>query len=592
VQGHGKTQGDATQLRRYGLRREAQCHAALEALPQVEKRYRRSALPPQSRILAAHDDGDEQQCKARKTKNASFAFFEFCRGQLLLFAILAQLSLPQSGKSATRLNAACASNHILVRFKPETQTLLPPVDASAQSSFLIAWLNLPAGAELHETPLVRLSRSKRKSVSSTAQQPLNLDYFLYLHLPPGLSVSECLERLQNHPLLEYAEPDWIGRAAVTVPNDPNFADQWHHQNPFKPSASIQTPLAWDITQGSSNVVVAVLDTGLADLPEFAGRTVPGYNFAYTNDVTLDDNGHGTQVAGVLAASANNGILGAGVDWHCRIMPIKVFDSANLGFYSSWVQGIDYAVSNGCKVINLSGAGTEFSRTVQRAISNAIAQGVIFVTAAGNNGSTNLSFPGYLTPCITVGAADWQDQRAAFSNSGAQLDLVAPGMTIATVGRYGELEQAQGTSFSAPMVAGVCALLAALRPGITQSEARLFLCAGAEDQVGDITDKPGFDNYHGWGRLNAYNSLVLATTSVDHVRHTNGETELSWISPANASNKQPYRVEYKTSVSGNWIPLTNTNALRYDTNRAYWVDDGAQTGGSGDVRFYRIGLRPF
>lgn len=530
--------------------------------------------------------------KARKTKNASFVFFEFCRGQLLLFALLWFLSLPQSGDSATALNAACASNHILVRFKPETQTLLPPVDASAQWSFLIARLNLPAGAELQETPLARMSRPKRKSVSSAAQQPLNLDHFFYLHLPPGLSVSECLERLQNHPLLEYAEPDWIGRAAVTVPNDPSFADQWHHQNPFKPSASIQTPLAWDITQGSSNVVVAVLDTGLADLPEFAGRTVPGYNFAYTNNVTLDDNGHGTQVAGVLAASANNGFLGAGVDWHCRIMPIKVFDSANLGFYSSWAQGIDYAVSNGCKVINLSGGGTEFSRTVQRAISNAISQGAIFVTAADNNGSTNLSFPGYLTPCITVGATDWQDHRAAFSNSGAQLNLVAPGTTIATVGRYGELDHAEGTSFSAPMVAGVCALLTALRPGLTQADARLFLCAGAEDQVGDATDTPGFDNYHGWGRLNAYNSLLLATPHIDQVRYTNGAVELSWISPANASNKQPYRVEYRTAVGGEWIPLTNTSAFRYETNRVYWVDDESLIGGSGDLRFYRVALRPF
>jgi subtilisin family serine protease len=520
-----------------------------------------------------------------------FAFFEFCRGQLPLFALLWLLSLPQSGDAAV-LNAPCASNHILVQFKPEARTLLPDAPSEQRLSALLAKLDLPTGAVLQETPLARMSHPKRQPVSSTVQESLNLDYFLYLRLPPGLGVGECVRRLENHPLLEYAEPDGIVTGSLTLPTDPNFADQWHHQNPFKPSASIQTPLAWDITQGSSNVVVAVLDSGLADLPEFTGRTVPGYNFAYTNSDTMDDHGHGTRVAGVLAANANNGALGAGVDWHCRIMPVKVLDEANWGLVSWWAQGIEYAVANGCKVINLSVGGTEFSRTGQQAINNAIAQGVIFVTVAGNNGSTNLNFPGYLTPCITVGATDWQDHRATFSNSGAQLDLVAPGMTIATVGRYGELEQAQGTSFSAPMVAGVCALLTALRPGLTQAEARLFLCAGAEDQVGDTTDTPGFDNYHGWGRLNAYNSLLLATTSVDHVRHTNGVTELSWISPANASNKQPYRVEYKTSVSGAWIPLTNTNAFRYETNRVYWVDDGAQTGGLGDTRFYRVGLRQF
>jgi subtilisin family serine protease len=320
--------------------------------------------------------------------------------------------------------------------------------------------------------------------------------------------------------------------------------------------------------------------------------VPGYNFAYTNDVTLDDNGHGTEVAGMLCATANNTTLGAGVDWHCRIMPIKVFDSNNMGLYSSWAQGIDYAVSNGCKVINLSGGGVDFSRTVQRAITNAIAQGVIFVTTAGNQGATNLSFPGYLTACITVGATDREDRRAGFSNSGPQLDLVAPGQDVLTVGRFGDLASVRGTSFSAPLVAGVCALLAAVRPGLNQAEARQLLCAGADDELGDATDTPGFDTYYGWGRLNAFNSLLLATTRVDPVRRTNGWIELSWISPANASNRQPYQVEYKISVAGGWMLITDTNAFRNATNRDFWMDDGISTGGQGEDRFYRVRLRSF
>lgn len=529
--------------------------------------------------------------KVRRTKITSFAFFEFYRGQLLLFTLLALLSLPQSGDSATALNAVCASNHILVRFKPETQTLLPPVDAATQGSFLIARLNLPAGAELQETPLARMARPKRQFVSSTEQERLNLDYFLYLRLPPGLSVSECLERLQNHSLLEYAEPDWIGRAAETIPGDPNFADQWHHQNAIKPSASIQTPLAWDITQGSTNVLVAVLDTGLADLPEFAGRTVPGYNFAYTNEVTLDDNGHGTQVAGVLAANANNGALGAGVDWHCRIMPVKVFNESNQGFHSWWAQGIDFAVANGCKVINLSGGGPEFGRTVQRAITNAIARGVIFVTAAGNNAATNLSFPGYLREPITVGATDAQDQRASFSNTGPQLDLVAPGFDVATVGLTGELEYVRGTSFAAPLVSGVCALLAALRPDLTQADARLLLCAGADDEAGGPADTPGFDPAHGWGRLNALNSLLLATTRVDAIRHTNGVNELSWRGPANATSKQPFQIVFQTALNTPWLVSTQTNTFRYTADRIVWRDDARSTDASGETRFYKVQLRP-
>jgi subtilisin family serine protease len=297
------------------------------------------------------------------------------------------------GQGAAAAEPFCAGNHILVRFKPEARALLPADALPGQLNALRQRLNLPEGTDLQEPALVRSLRQKRKGLSPLSPDRVDLDSFFYLRLPPGLGVTECLRKLENHPWLEYAEPDWIGRAAETIPDDPDFAQQWHHTNPLKPSASIQTPLAWDITRGSSNVLVAVLDSGLAGLPEFAGRTVPGYNFAYTNSDTLDDNGHGTHVAGVLAANANNGLLGAGVDWHCRIMPVKVFDSSNHGFYSWWAQGIDYAVSNGAKVINLSGAGTEFGRTVQRAITNAIARGVIFVTAAGNLGQTNLGFPG-------------------------------------------------------------------------------------------------------------------------------------------------------------------------------------------------------
>ena len=494
------------------------------------------------------------------------------------------------GFAALRAQPGYATNHILIQFKTEARQRLADGNLTDQLSALLRELRLPAGAELREPAMVHLQRHARKKSLSLAHERIDLNRFLYLRLPPGLGVTECLRRLEKHPLLEYTEPDWIGTIAETIPNDPSFSDQWHHQNFMKPGACIQTPHAWEITRGSTNVLVAIMDSGLADLPEFTGRTAPGYNFAYTNSNTLDDNGHGTQVTAVLAANANNATLGAGVDWNCRIMPIKVFDSANQGLYSSWAQGIDFAVSKGCKIINLSGSGTEFSRTVQRAITNAIAQGVIFVTSAGNQGETNLGFPGYLTACITVGATDREDQRASFSNSGPQLDLVAPGADIITVGRFGDLESVRGTSFSTPMVAGVCALLAAVRPGLNQNEARQFLCAGAEDQVGDATDTQGFDNYHGWGRLNAFNSLLLATTQIDQPRIMGGQIKLSWISPMNASNKRPFQVEYKKLLTDAWIPLTNANAFRYETHFTSWIDDGFQTGEPGDTIFYRVGVR--
>ena len=160
-----------------------------------------------------------------------------------------------------------------------------------------------------------------------------------------------------------------------------------------------------------------------------------------------------------------------------------------------------------------------------------------------------------------------------------------------MGLSGELVPVRGTSFSTPLVAGVCALLSAVRPNLAQADARLLLCAGAEDQVGDAADTPGFDNYYGWGRLNAFHSLLLATTRMDSIRHTSVVIELSWIAPG-AGNKDLYRVEYRTSLAGPWIALTNTNAFRYTPNRTHWIDDGTQTGGMANERFYRVGLRAF
>lgn len=479
-----------------------------------------------------------------------------------------------------------APDHILVKFKPAAVAGMKSASVGESLDELLAALALPAGASLSEPVLNQLERDRRKLVAEPAPSTVNLDRFLYLRVPPTLTAAKCVARVSRHPWVEYAELDGIGQGGV-IPNDPNFSSQWHHRNLAKPSASIQTPPAWDITQGSTNVIIAVLDTGLTSSTEFAGRTVPGYNFAYTNANPADDHGHGTAVAGTAAANAQNSALVAGVDWRCRIMPLKVLDANNSGFYSWWAQAIDFAVSNGAKVINLSAGGASSSTTVTRAITNAIAQGVIFVTITHNNGVGVITYPGNLTNCITVGATDAQDRRAGFSNFGPQIDLSAPGTNIYTVSRTGTLNIWWGTSFSAPQVAGVCSLLAALRPGISHADARLLLCAGAEDAVGDVTDTPGFDQYYGWGRLNAFNSLLLAQTRVDRTEWSNGVVRLSWPSPANASNKQPFQVQYKGAVTGAWTTLTNLAAFTYATNRTFWIDTNAPA----SARYYRVQLRP-
>jgi cell wall-associated protease len=196
------------------------------------------------------------------------------------------------------------------------------------------------------------------------------------------------------------------------------------------------------------------------------------------------------VAGTLAANANNGLLVAGVDWHCRLMPVKVLDGDNYGFYSWWAQGIDFAVANGAKVINLSSGGDLNSAVLTTSIMNAIAQGVIFVTITHNRGENFVRFPGRLAAAITVGATERDGVKTDFSNWGQGIDLVAPGRDIYTVTTAGGITRWWGTLFAAPQVAGAAALLAALRPTINQSELEMLLTLGAIDQGGDELDVAG------------------------------------------------------------------------------------------------------
>lgn len=476
-----------------------------------------------------------------------------------------------------------ALDHVIVKFKSGAADALQATSRSGGMDELLKALNLPDGVELREPAVMELLPDSRMLQPSTE---IDLNRFFYLHVPSTFPVENCVQHVGQHPWVEYAELDGVGSGGA-IPNDTYFSSQWHHQNLVTTSASIQTPLAWDIAQGATNIIVAVLDTGLTRSAEFTNRLVSGYNFVSGNTNTADDHGHGTAVAGVVAANANNSVLVAGVDWRCRLMPVKVLDSSKSGLYSWWAQGVNFAVNNGAKVINLSAGGSTSSITLTRAITNAIAHGVIFVTITHNDGSDVIRFPGRLTDCITVGATDQQDRRAGFSNYGPEIDLCAPGTNIYTVSRTGTLTYYWGSSVAAPQAAGVASLLASVRPDLTQTTARRLLCAGAEDGVGDATDTPGFDDYYGWGRLNAYNSLLLAQTRVDQFRWSNNVLHLSWPSPANASNKQPFQVQFRDLENEVWETAPDPAHYFYAPDRTDWCDTNA----SAAARVYRLLLKP-
>jgi subtilisin family serine protease len=356
---------------------------------------------------------------------------------------------------------------------------------------------------------------------------LDLDRPILVELNGKMTIDAAVNQLRKHADVLFAEPDYVGRGGG-APNDPNYPLQWHHQ-------TIQSEEAWTISTGSSGVVVAMLDTGInQSLAEFAGRLLPGHNYVVNNNDPSDDQGHGTACTGVLAANANNHVLVTGVDWHCRILPEKVIGADNFGFYSWWAQAIYDATDAGAKVINLSAGGESDSAALAAAIDYAIAHNVIFVTLTHNDGARAITFPGRLPQCITLGATERDGTRALFSNYGPAIDLVAPGRDIYTVGRNGGLEYWYGTSESAPQVSGVAALVASLRPSINQRTMELLLAATAEDGTGrPEEDTPGWDEYHGYGNLNARYAVQMAAQQAPLPEPLNLSTRLRVLPGDNA-----------------------------------------------------------
>lgn len=302
-------------------------------------------------------------------------------------------------------------------------------------------------------------------------------------LAPGGNTAAALARLRSNPAVQYAEPDATLHAAAVYPNDPLFPQLWGLSNPG--GVNIDAPAAWGITTGTPATIVAVLDTGI-DLshPEFGGRIwvnpdggsgadgylgdVNGWNFAENTGDVQDDNGHGTHVAGILAAAGGNGNGVVGVDWNATLMPVKILDSSGGGTTDAAVKGIYFAVEHGARVINASWGGGDYSQALADAIGFAGSNGVVFVTAAGNDGTNNDKVPSYpadyrLPNEIAVAAIDPRGDLAGFSNFGAHtVDLAAPGVNILSTvpGGYAYYS---GTSMATPYVAGVAALLVGLHP---------------------------------------------------------------------------------------------------------------------------------
>jgi subtilisin family serine protease len=303
---------------------------------------------------------------------------------------------------------------------------------------------------------------------------------------PAAEKMRALALLRRQPGVTYAETDGIVHAYALPINDPDSVSL-PSSSPLWPLANPLFPDAWSLTTGSSSVVVAVVDTGVqADHPDLLGTVTPGYDFVNHGTSPADDEGHGTAVAGIIAAHANNGIGIAGVCWNCKIMPVKVLDASGSGTDADVAAGIVWAVDHGADVINLSLGGTETSQTLSDAVSYAERLGVVVAAAAGNSDNSTKNYPAAYSGVISVGAvkqdgtryseADWGvdgQGNPQGSNFGDWVMVDAPGCTNSTwlSNQYiagPDLSNFCGTSAASPFVAGLAGLVRSYNLAATSS----------------------------------------------------------------------------------------------------------------------------
>lgn len=383
----------------------------------------------------------------------------------------------------------------------------------------------------------------------------------------GLDPVQAAAALREDPAVRVAEPDYRLRLEG-LPNDPALGQQWGLHNTGQSGgtadADIDAAEAWDLTRGSDDVVVAVIDSGIdyehPDLAENilrneAGQVV-GYDFGDKDADPMDPDGHGTAVAGVIGARGDNGIGISGVAQRVKLMPVKLFSDEGEAFVSDAIDAIDFAVAQGARVLNASYGNYSFSALELEAIQRAEAAGVLMVTSAGND---RICVDGYqhypsgynehAENVIGVAASTDRDQLSPFSNRGRDtLDLAAPGAAIYTTFPAAQYGTADGTSFAAPHVAGAAALVISRFPGLSVRELKARLLANA-DRV------PGLLGRVATGRLNAAAALredPLAPGEPHDLRLSGaGETalRLEWVaSGEDGTAGQAFRYELRYSTS--------------------------------------------
>lgn len=290
-----------------------------------------------------------------------------------------------------------------------------------------------------------------------------------------------------------------------TPNDPLFDQQWA-------LAKIEATGAWKIATGSG-ITIAVIDSGVdLDHPELAARVLEGYDFVSDDTEADDDYGHGTLVAGVAAAAANNDLGIAGLAWNAQILPVKVLDSRGSGVSSDLTCALYWVADNGARVVNISIISFGPSLGMQRAINHAANEGVLIFAAAGNlfEDGNPVTYPAAHDNVIAVAATDKEDGHAWFSSAGSSVDIAAPGVSIYSLfpPSHEEYRSVYGTSLAAPHGSGLAALILSAAPSMSPEEVELIIKQSAVD-----LGESGRDDKFGYGRIDASAAMSLTLSSL-------------------------------------------------------------------------------
>ncbi len=505
-----------------------------------------------------------------------------------------------------------ALDEAIVLFEPTVQTA--GTEASQKARAAAMGMRIAAGGKNREMLLSFSESDSQNSVypgTGTVHRPSTSQILSHAFGRIGekmrrkLNTLDVIKALRQRKDVRLADPNYVIHLAATEPDDQYYPLQWHYP-------AINLPQAWDITTGSSDVIVAVVDSGvLLDHPDLAGQlTDTGYDFVSNTTLSNDGDGidadpddpgngdaagsiafHGTLCAGIIAAASNNGTGVAGVSWNSRIMPVRVLGAGGSGSLIDVLQGVRYAAglendsgtvpAQPADIINLSMVGTGYSAIAQEVFNRVREAGIIVIAAAGNEATATPYYPASYDGVISVSAVDINSDLASYSNHGDYVDVAAPGgddgdinadgyydYIVSTYGyasggsiRF-DYTMMAGTSMAAPHVAGVVALMKAVYPALTPDILDALLQNGLLTK--DIGET-GWDDYFGYGLIDAYKAVLAVNNgdlasllTVSPTMINMGKTQIIASLTVSSIGEEIVSVSDFTQSPAEWLMVTPTD----------------------------------